>query len=41
MIRISNIKIRKDLSDEELFDEVFKRYKINKLDVSEQRIVKK
>lgn len=41
MIRISNIKIRKDLSEEELFDEIYKKYRINKNEVTEKRIVKK
>ena len=41
MIKISNIKIRKDLSQEELFSQIFKKYKINKSDVIEKRITKK
>lgn len=41
MIKISNIKIREDLSQEELFLKIFKKYKINKSDVLEKRITKK
>ena len=41
MIRISNVKIREDISDEELFDKILTKYKINKSDVSEKRIIKK
>ena len=32
MIRLSNIKIREDLSENELFDKIFRKYKINKQD---------
>ena len=41
MVRISNIKIRKDITDQELFDIVFKKYKIDQKDVMEKRIIKK
>ena len=41
MIRLSNIKIREDLSENELFDKIFRKYKINKQDVRARRIVKK
>ena len=41
MIRLSNIKIRADLEEEELFDTICKKYKIDKADVIEKRIVKK
>lgn len=41
MIRISNIKIREDLSNEELFDVIYKKYRIKKEDVISSRIVKK
>lgn len=41
MIRISNIKIRSNYNDEELFNYIYKKYKINKANVTEIRIVKK
>lgn len=41
MIRISNIKIYEDLSEEELFKKIIKKYKINAQTVTERRIVKK
>lgn len=41
MIKITNIKIRADLSDDELFEKIYKKYKINKNDVTERRIIKK
>ncbi len=41
MIKITNIKIREDLSDDELFEKIYKKYKINKNDVTERRIIKK
>ena len=41
MIKITNIKIRADLSDDELFEKIYKKYKINKNDVTEKRIIKK
>lgn len=41
MVRISNIKIREDITDQELFDIVFKKYKIDQKDVMEKRIIKK
>ena len=41
MIKISNIKIREDLSQEELFSQIFKKYKINKSDIIDKRIIKK
>lgn len=41
MIKITNIKIRADLSDDELFEMIYKKYKINKNDVTERRIIKK
>lgn len=41
MIKISNIKIREDLSYEELFDVIYKKYKISKDDVLSSKIVKK
>ena len=40
MIKITNIKIRADLSDDELFEKIYKKYKINKNDVTEIRIIK-
>ena len=40
MIKITNIKIRADLSDDELFEKIYKKYKINKNDVTERRIEK-
>ena len=41
MIKITNIKIKADLSDNELFEKIYKKYKINKNDVTERRIIKK
>lgn len=41
MIKITNIKIRADLSDDELFEKIYKKYKINKNDVTERKIIKK
>ena len=41
MVKISNIKIRLDYSDDELFDYVYKKYGIKKADVTKRRIVKK
>jgi len=41
MIRISNIKIMKDLSENELFEFVTKKYKIKKDDIIEWKISKK
>ena len=41
MIKITNIKIRADLPDDELFEKIYKKYKINKNDVTERRIIKK
>lgn len=41
MIKITNIKIKADLSDDELFEKIYKKYKINKNDVTERRIIKK
>ena len=41
MIKITNIKISADLSDDELFEKIYKKYKINKNDVTERRIIKK
>lgn len=41
MIKISNIKIREDLNDEELFHKIYIKYKINPADVYSRRIVKK
>ncbi len=41
MIRISNIKIREDLDENDLFERIFKKYRIKKEDVTEKRIVKK
>ena len=41
MIKIKNIKIKADLSDDELFEKIYKKYKINKNDVTERRIIKK
>lgn len=41
MVRLTNIKIRKDLSDDELFNEICKMYQINPKDITEKRIVKK
>ena len=39
--KITNIKIKADLSDDELFEKIYKKYKINKNDVTERRIIKK
>ena len=41
MIKITNIKIKADLFDNELFEKIYKKYKINKNDVTERRIIKK
>ena len=41
MIKITNIKIKADLSDDELCEKIYKKYKINKNDVTERRIIKK
>lgn len=41
MVRISNIKVRYDYEVDELFDFIYKKYGINKNDVSKRRIVKK
>ena len=41
MIKITNIKIKADLSDDELFEKIYKKSKINKNDVTERRITKK
>ena len=41
MIKITNSKIKADLSDDELFEKIYKKYKINKNDVTERRIIKK
>ena len=41
MIKITNIKIRADLSDDELFEKIYKKYKIDKNDVIKKRITKK
>jgi uncharacterized FAD-dependent dehydrogenase len=41
MIKITNIKIKADLSNDELFEKIYKKYKINKNDVTERRIIKK
>lgn len=41
MIRLSNIKIKEDLNDEELFKKIYKKYRINEPDVKERKIVKK
>lgn len=41
MIRLSNIKIRKDMNEEELFEEIYKKYRINPKNVTEKRIIKK
>ena len=41
MIKITNIKIKADLSDDALFEKIYKKYKINKNDVTERRIIKK
>lgn len=41
MVKITNIKIKEDLSEDQLFEIVCKKYKINSNDVYEKRIVKK
>ncbi|MBR2704743.1 MAG: FAD-binding protein [Clostridia bacterium] len=41
MVRISNIKVRSDFSDEELFNFIYKKYNIKMDEVSTRRIVKK
>ena len=41
MIQISNIKIRKDISDIELFETIIKKYKIDLKDVIEWHISRK
>ncbi len=41
MVRLSNIKIRKDMNEEELFEEIYKKYRINPKNVTEKRIIKK
>lgn len=41
MVRLSNIKIRKDMNEEELFEEIYKKYRINPKSVTEKRIIKK
>ncbi|MCF0125993.1 MAG: FAD-binding protein [Clostridia bacterium] len=41
MFRISNVKIRKDLSNNEILDYIIKRYKINKNDILDWHISKK
>mgnify|MGYP004723336429 FL=1 len=41
MIKITNIKIKADSSHDELFEKIYKKYKINKNDVTERRIIKK
>ena len=41
MVRISNIKVRSDYSDEELFNFIYKKYSIKSDEVSIRRIVKK
>ena len=41
MVRISNIKVRADYSEDELFDFVCKKFNINKNSVTKKRIVKK
>lgn len=41
MIRIDNIKIYEDLTEEELFNKVYNKYKIDVKDVIESKIVKK
>lgn len=41
MIRIDNIKIYDDLTEDELFNKVYNKYKINVNDVMESRIIKK
>ena len=41
MIQISNIKIRKDIYDIELFETIIKKYKIDLKDVVEWHISRK
>ena len=41
MVKISNIKVRADYTDEELFDYIFKKYGVNKAEVTKSRIIKK
>ncbi len=41
MIKITNIKIKEDISNEQLFEKIYKKYKININDVIEKRIIKK
>lgn len=41
MVRLSNIKIRKDMNEEELFEEICKKYRINPKSLTEKRIIKK
>lgn len=41
MLRIDNIKIYEDLSEEQLFNKVINKFKINKADIEEIYIVKK
>ena len=41
MVKISNIKVRADYTDEELFDYIFKKYGVNKPEVTKSRIIKK
>lgn len=41
MVRLSNIKIRKDMNDKELFEEIYKKYRINPKSFTEKRIIKK
>ena len=41
MIKISNVKIRSDISEDELFAYIAKKYKINENDIIQKRIVKK
>lgn len=41
MIKISNVKIREDLSQDELFSVIYKKYKINKDDIISCKIAKK
>ena len=41
MLRLDNIKIYEDLSEEELFNKIIKKYNINKQDIIDIQIVKK
>ena len=41
MLRISNIKIYKDITDEEVLQTIIKKYKIPKNDITEWHISKK